>query len=383
MNDQTLSPKPESSRLATRALRPKRLRWQSRLAIASLTMINMVACAQTPSPSVTTYEQSPQYSDGRFRNVKARPERGFWDGVGLWFDFLFNKPAGTVPDRVIPVKTLTRSDLLAAPDNSVWRLGHSSLLIKLQGKFWLTDPVFSQRASPVQWFGPKRWHAPPIALDALPPIEVVILSHDHYDHLDHAAILALQGKVKQFVAPLGVGARLVSWGVPADKVRELDWWQQTSVDGIRVIATPAQHFSGRSLSDGDSTLWASWVISGPDFKLFFSGDTGYFDGFKEIGRRYGPFDMTFLETGAYNTRWAYVHMQPEQTVQAFRDLGGKWLFPIHNGTFDLAMHAWDEPFEKISHLSKQQGIALTTPIMGERQDLLAPNPGSTWWRNGL
>lgn len=333
------------------------------------------------NPPVTDYLQSPQYRDGRFRNVVPRPERGLWESMALWFDFLFDKPAGTLPDRVIPVEKVTRAALLAAPDRSVWRLGHSSLLFKLQGKFWLTDPVFSERASTVQWFGPKRWHAPPIAIDELPPIAAVILSHDHYDHLDHAAILALQGKVGQFVAPLGVGDRIVSWGVPAAKVRELDWWQQTTVDGISLAATPAQHFSGRGMGDGDRTLWASWVISGQGFKLLFSGDSGFFDGFRQIGRVYGPFDMAFLETGAYNKRWEHVHMLPAQTLQAFRDLRAKWLFPIHNGTFDLAMHAWDEPFAQISHLAAQQGIELTTPIMGERLSVLAPNPGSTWWRN--
>lgn len=331
-----------------------------------------------PLPS---YVQSPQFRAQRFTNVVGRPERGLLEGAGLWFDFLFNKPAGTVPDRVIPVLALSRADLLAAADSSVWRLGHSSLLLKLHGKFWLTDPVFSERASPVQWFGPRRWHVPPISIDELPPIEAVILSHDHYDHLDHAAILALKDKVGHFIAPLGVGARIVSWGVPAANVRELDWWQDTTVDGVRLVATPAQHFSGRGLNDGNRTLWASWVIRGEGFNLFFSGDSGYFDGFKEIGRRYGPFDVAFLETGAYNKRWEYVHMLPDQTMQAFQDLGGKWLVPIHNGTFDLAMHAWDDPFEQISRLAVEQQISLSTPIMGEALRLLSPHAGQAWWRD--
>ena len=280
------------------------------------------ACYATRTP-LPAYTQSAQFRGERFSNVIPRPERGLREGAGLWFDFLFNKPDGTVPNRVIPVRKMTPVDLQAAADKSVWRLGHSSLLFKLNGKFWLTDPVFSERASPVQWYGPKRWHPPPIAIAELPPIEAVILSHDHYDHLDHDAILELHGKVAHFVAPLGVGARIVDWGVPAAKVQEFDWWQETQVDGLRLVATPAQHFSGRSLSDGNSTLWCSWVIRGEGFNLFFSGDSGYFDGFKEIGRRYGPFDMAFLETGAYDKRWEYVHMLPEQTTQAFRDLNAK------------------------------------------------------------
>ncbi|GAA6131803.1 MBL fold metallo-hydrolase [Halopseudomonas sabulinigri] len=298
----------------------------------------------------------------------------------MWRDFIFNKPDGTVPDRVIPVQPLTREDLLAAPDNSVWRLGHSSLVFKLNGEFWLTDPVFSQRASPVQWAGPKRFHAPPISIEALPPIKVVVLSHNHYDHLDHAAICQLQHKVEQFIMPLGVGATLVRWGVAPGKVRELDWWDELSIAGVQAIATPAQHFSGRGLSDGNRTLWCSWVLKSGDLTVFFSGDTGYFDGFHEIGERHGPFDIAFLETGAYNPRWQYVHMLPQQTLQAFLDLKGRWLYPIHNGTFDLSMHTWEDPFEQISRLAQEHAVALATPQMGEPLNMAEPHAGSAWWR---
>lgn len=326
------------------------------------------------------YTDSAQYREGHFGNGVPTPSRGFWEGVGLWRDFLFNKPADTVPDRAIPVVAMTPAELMAAPDDSVWRLGHSSLLFKLAGKFWLTDPVFGERASPVSWFGPKRWHAPPIALAALPPIEGVILSHDHYDHLDHGTMLALSDKVGQFITPLGVGARLIAWGVPKEKVKELDWWQEIRVGDVALIATPAQHFSGRGLGDGNQTLWASWVIRSERVNLFFSGDSGYFDGFKTIGERFGPFDVAFVETGAYSPRWEYVHMLPAQTAQAFEDLRGKWLYPIHNGTFDLAMHRWDDPLEQISRLARERQISLTTPMMGEPLSLLSPHPGEHWWR---
>jgi L-ascorbate metabolism protein UlaG (beta-lactamase superfamily) len=224
----------------------------------------------------------------------------------------------------------------AAPDRSLFRLGHSTILLKLRGQYWLTDPVFSERASPVQWMGPARFHAPPISIDELPPIAGVILSHNHYDHLDHAAVMQLAGKTARFIAPLGVGDQLIAWGVDASKVEQLDWWQSTEANGLRLTATPGQHFSGRGLGDSDRSLWASWVIQDGDFRIFFSGDTGYFDGFKAIGEKYGPFDLTMIETGAYDPRWAFVHMQPEQTLQAHLDLRGKWLLPIHNGTFDLA-----------------------------------------------
>ncbi|MFT4174941.1 MAG: MBL fold metallo-hydrolase [Rhodocyclaceae bacterium] len=344
----------------------------------------MAALADTlPSADSPPVGGASQTHEGRYRNAAVRPmlPMSLWQKARLWWTFLFDKPPGTVPDRSVPVHALSQADLLAAPDDSVFRLGHSTLLLKMHGKFWLTDPVFSQRASPFQWLGPARFHAPPIGIDALPPIEAVILSHDHYDHLDEAAVKALAAKTRHFIAPLGVGKRLVDWGIPARQVRELDWWQSVDIDGIQFVATPAQHFSGRWLNDGNSTLWASWVIIDPRFRLFFSGDSGYFDGFKAIGDRYGPFDMAFVETGAYDPRWTYVHMLPTQTLQAFQDLGGKWLLPIHNGTFDLAMHGWSDPFEQITQLAATHHVPISTPVMGERVGYLAPHAGSAWWRD--
>jgi L-ascorbate metabolism protein UlaG (beta-lactamase superfamily) len=172
----------------------------------------------------------------------------------------------------------------------------------------------------------------------------------------------------------------VDWGVDEAKVKQHDWWQETVLDGIRFVATPAQHFSGRSLSDRNSTLWASWVMIAGDTRVFFSGDTGYFEGFKTIGEKYGPFDLTLMETGAYNEQWPYVHMLPEQTLQAHLDLRGRWLLPVHNGTFDLSMHAWTDPFERISTLAAQHRVQLTTPVIGTALDIHAPQVGTSWWR---
>ncbi len=248
--------------------------------------------------------------------------------------------------------------------------------------------MFAERASPVQFFGPKRFHAPPIAIEDLPPIRAVILSHDHHDHLDPAAIRALAAKAELFLAPLGVGDRLAGWGVAGDRIRQFDWWEGTEVDGLRLTATPAQHFSGRGLTDRNRTLWASWVIEDPGeghgkgLRVFFSGDSGYFDGFAEIGQRFGPFDLTLMETGAYNAQWPYVHMHPPHTVQAHQDLGGRWLLPIHNGTFDLAMHTWDDPFEQVLRFAAERGVPVATPMMGERVDMDAPQEGTRWWRAG-
>lgn len=317
--------------------------------------------------------------DGKFRNPVTMHKLGFAKTLKLIWTALLAKPAHTMPEQPIPVRCLTRADLMAAPDHSLFRLGHSTVLLKLRGQFWLTDPVFSMRASPFQWAGPKRFHAPPITIEELPEITGVILSHNHYDHLDKAAIRALDAKTAHFITPLGVGDLLMEWGVAAAKVTQLDWWQETEVAGVRLAATPSQHFSGRGLFDGNQTLWASFVIDDGDLRLFFSGDSGYFDGFKQIGERYGPFDVTLLETGAYDKQWPDVHMQPEQTMQAHLDLRGHWLMPVHNGTFDLALHVWHEPFDRIVALAARHGVSIATPEMGQRLDLRQPEAGRKWW----
>ncbi|OZI53688.1 MBL fold metallo-hydrolase [Bordetella genomosp. 5] len=339
----------------------------------------MTSCLLTRTP-IAAYPTSPQSVGTGFANPVPKPNDSLGKTLRIIWDVLLHKPAGTRPAGAVPVQALSAEALAAAPLHSLYRLGHSTLLIKLANGWWLTDPVFSERASPVQWAGPKRFHAPPIALEDLPPLRGVLLSHDHYDHLDHATIQYLAERAQVFLTPLGVGDRLIAWGVASERVRQFDWWQEAEIDGVRFAATPAQHFSGRGLRDGNRTLWASWAVLDQGLRLFFSGDTGYHAGFREIGERYGPFDVTFLETGAYNAQWAYVHMQPEETVQAHRDLQGRWLMPIHNGTFDLAMHTWDEPFERVAVLASQAGIPLATPQMGERLDLRAPHPGRAWWR---
>ena len=345
------------------------------LGVASIMAYCTLASAAPQRPA------SSHYQDGKFRNAIKMREYSIGEMASLWWNAMVNKPAGTMPDKAIPVRPLTKAALLAAPDNTLYRLGHSTMLVKINGEFYLTDPVFSERASPVQWAGPKRFHAPPISIEELPPIKAIILSHDHYDHLDHAAIKALAAKTQHFLTPLGVGERLIDWGIDPSKVRQFDWWQEASIDGVRFVATPAQHFSGRSLSDRDTTLWASWVILHDDLRLFFSGDSGYFKGFKEIGERFGPFDVAMVETGAYDKQWPDVHMQPEETLQAFVDLKGAWLLPIHNGTFDLALHRWQDPFDRIAALAAAKGVAMTTPEMGEPLNLKAPHAGKPWWRD--
>jgi L-ascorbate metabolism protein UlaG (beta-lactamase superfamily) len=344
-------------------------------------MTPMTTCTFRGRPATKAdYTASPQHRGGRFRNPVPTPPTGLAKSLKLIWNVLLNKPRTTVPAAPIEVQPLTRAQLLAAPDRSLFRLGHSTVLLKLRGGFWITDPVFAERASPFQWMGPKRFHAPPIALEDLPPLKGVVLSHNHYDHLDRATVLALAGSTEHFLTPLGVGDTLVEWGVPAHKVRQLDWWQSTQIDGLRFVATPAQHFSGRGVHDSNATLWASWVMIDDDLRVFFSGDSGYFDGFKAIGERLGPFDVTFMETGAYDPQWPHVHMQPEQSLQAHLDVRGRVLMPIHNGTFDLAMHPWFEPFERITALAADHGVPLATPVIGERLDLQRPHAGQAWWR---
>lgn len=299
--------------------------------------------------------------------------------VRIMWDFFFNKPSDTRPFGEIPVQTLTKQQLLAAPNNTVYRLGHSTVLLKLRDAFWITDPMFSDRASPVKWAGPQRFHAPPISIDELPTIKGVIISHDHYDHLDHDSIMKLADKAEYFLTPLGVGDILVDWGVPSSKVKQLDWWQDVEIAGVRLVATPARHFSGRGLFNKNQTQWASWVFLTADQRVFFSGDSGYFDGFKKIGDKYGPFDMTMLDTGAYNVNWPEVHMHPEESIQAHIDLKGKNLLPIHNGTFDLSMHPWFDPFDRIVALGRYQRIPIFTPVIGEPVSVQSTTNGQTWW----
>jgi L-ascorbate metabolism protein UlaG (beta-lactamase superfamily) len=291
------------------------------------------------------------------------------------------KRQAPIPKDAIPLATLTPAILAQSTEDAVYRLGHSTLLMRIDGEYLLIDPVFSERASPVQWAGPKRFHQSPISIADLPAIKTVIISHDHYDHLDKAAIEQLAAKVQHFVTPLNVGQYLTEWGVDPIQVTELQWWQAVELNGLTIVATPAQHFSGRGLLDRNQTLWASWVIQGLQHKVFFSGDSGYFNGFKQIGQRYGPFDLSMIETGAYNELWSEIHMLPQQSLQAHIDVRAKAMMPVHNGTFDLALHDWFEPFERISQLATQRHVTLLTPKFGQAVMLANPHADELWWRS--
>jgi L-ascorbate metabolism protein UlaG (beta-lactamase superfamily) len=327
------------------------------------------------------YAASAQYADGVFHNQDGFPGLG---GAGSWragLRTLLRSKVDTKPKTDIPVWALSAHVLDELDDsvNHLVRLGHSSLLLKLRGKYWLVDPVLSQRTSPVRFAGPRRYSKPPLQLEELPDIEGVVISHDHYDHLDAPTITFLATRARRYLVPLGLKAGLVGMGVPAERITELDWWQSATLDGLVITATPAQHFSGRGLWDTNRTLWASWVFESAGQRIFFSGDSGYFSGFRQIGQRFGAFDAVCIENGAYDAAWPAIHMRPEETIQAFLDLRGKVLVPVHNGAFDLAFHAWSEPLAAIAKLAEAQGIALATPQPGEPMTIGGARVNLHWW----
>ena len=350
--------------------------------VMSIVLISLLGITMPGYTTETISEpyKSDHYEDEKFINTSTQYEVEFLKLPGMLWDFIFNKSNEATPKEEIPVIKLSKNDLLELEDYSVIRFSHSTLLYKLENEFILTDPVFSQRASPYSFMGPKRFHENPIEIEDLPPIKVVIISHDHYDHLDEESIKKLKDKVEMFYTTLRVGKLLEDFGVDKHKIIELDWWQSADVGNITLTATSAQHFSGRSLFDTRKTLWSSWVIKAPKANLYFGADSGYFEDFKKIGKEYGPFDMTFLEAGAYNEQWKSAHMMPEESVQAHIDLNGKYMFPIHNGTFDLALHSWKEPFERVDSEAQKKDVYVVYPKMGEAISLIKKNHTSKWWK---
>ena len=261
----------------------------------------------------------------------------------------------------------------------IW-FGHSSFLLNMEGKIILVDPVLSDSAAPVS-FLVQRFQAPVLKLEELPEIDYIIISHDHYDHLDMETVKFFADKKAEFITPLGVGEHIKSWGIEKSRVSEMDWWQETQRDQIKIIATPAQHFSGRGLVKQNHTLWASWVIQSSKHNVYFSGDTGYDIHFKDIGEKYGPFDIAFIENGQYNPQWEEVHMLPEQAAQAYFDLKAKKFFPIHWGMFELSLHSWYEPIVKISELGEKRDIDIVAPRIGEMISVNDELETANWWQN--
>ncbi|WP_030751988.1 MBL fold metallo-hydrolase [Streptomyces griseus] len=343
--------------------------------------------AEPTGERLARIRRSPHFADGVFQNpeqARRTPSGSTTDFARIYFEK--EARARRSPSGLIPVHPTTVADLSRPAPGGLritW-LGHSSVLAEVDGVRILFDPVWGERCSPFAFAGPKRLHPVPAPLAALGPVDVVVISHDHYDHLDLPTIKALARTDTLFAVPLGVGAHLEHWGVPASRLRELDWHESTEIGDITLTATPARHFCGRGLRNQQHTLWASWSVRGPRHRVFHSGDTGYFQGFADIGAAHGPFDVTMIQIGAYSDFWPDIHMTPAEGVRAHLDLqggrAGGVLLPIHWGTFNLAPHAWAEPAEWTKDAAEEAGQAAAFPRPGEPFEPTGKVPSDAWWR---
>ncbi|GHA77284.1 MBL fold metallo-hydrolase [Streptomyces termitum] len=343
--------------------------------------------AEPTGERLARIRRSPHFADGVFQNpeeARRGPSGSTLDLARTFFEK--ESRARRAPSGVIPVHPTTVADLArpAATGLRITWLGHSGVLAEIDGVRVLFDPVWGERCSPFPFAGPRRLHPAPAPLAALGPVDVVVISHDHYDHLDLPTIKALAGTDTLFAVPLGVGAHLEHWGVPAARLRELDWHESTEVGGLTLTATPARHFCGRAIRNRQHTLWASWSLRGPHHRIFHSGDTGYFKGFRDIGAAHGPFDVTMIQIGAYSEFWPDIHMTPAEGVRAHLDLQGGTpggvLLPIHWATFNLAPHPWAEPGEWTKDAAEEAGQAVALPRPGEPFEPAGTLPSTPWWR---
>ena len=331
---------------------------------------------------------SPHFVHGHFENLEPTTLMEGKAYLGAAREWFFGRQQRT-PVCPLPIVTDAGSRLATPPGTGLritW-LGHSTTLIEIDGARLLTDPIWSERASPSRWVGPRRFHPPPLALEDLPALDAVLISHEHYDHLDMRTVQALAARGVTFHVPLGIGAHLEAWGVPAARIVEHDWWQDAVVGaGVRVVSTPARHFNGRGVPWRDGALWTSWSILGPRHRVFFSGDTGLSEAFREIGARLGPFDVALLEIGQYHRSWGQIHLGPDGALDAFARLGARTLIPIHWATFLLAYHAWSEPAERLVSEGRRRGLTLLTPRPGEPVEPgevagTPPTATTAWWRS--
>lgn len=317
---------------------------------------------------------------GRFQNIESTKVMQGMSGSTLKE---FMRKGEKVPEQPLPYANFDKSQYNGSSQNqlSVTWFGHSCALIQMDGKLILTDPALSVSAGPTSFTGTKRFHKEvPISIEELPNIDVVLISHDHFDHLDKNSIKALDKKTKKFVVPTGVAKRLLKWNIDPDKIKERSWWEAVNVEGINFVSTPARHFSGRGLFDRNTTLWCSWVIEGKTKKVYFSGDSGYQKAFKEIGEKYGPFDLSLLENGQYNDDWGLIHMNPEESVQAGLDTKTKVALPIHWGGFSLSVHSWYEPIERFVKKAEETNLKYVTPMIGEKLIINDATQTDLWWR---
>jgi L-ascorbate metabolism protein UlaG (beta-lactamase superfamily) len=321
-------------------------------------------------------ERSPEWQGGHFENPQP-----MWNGLGPTVEGALHASPDTSPLQPTPTVATDPKELAVPPASGLrvtW-LGHATILVEIDGVRVLTDPVWSERASPFTWAGPKRFHAPPIALASLPHVDAVVISHDHYDHLDYATIVAMKDWDTTFIVPLGVGAHLAYWGVPESRIVEHDWWERTKIGAVDIVSTPSRHATGRSLFDYGSKLWSGYAFVGPQHRAYYAGDTGLFPALRDIGERLGPFDVTMIEIGQYGQGWPDWHLGPEQAMEANQRVKGRLMVPVHWATFALAYHGWTEPIERALVAAKAAGVTLAVPEPGQSFEPSSPPAVVRWW----
>ena len=349
-----------------------------------LIRISLFGCSTTNAGDLIREQRiakSPQWNGKNFQNPEKVPAAEWGESLKTFWNYFFNKPEGFIPSPPLPAEPFDISLWNGQRDLQFAWLGHTTFLIKIDDKVILTDPMFSHRAGPFGWLSPKRYSKTLASTDKLPIIDVILITHNHPDHLDEDSIKSLISKTRFFITPLAVGELLQEWGVPPKKIFELDWWQTKSIGDLMITAAPAKHTSERGIFDKDKTLWASYSLQGKKQNLYISGDSGWFKGLYEIGERLGPFDVTFFEIGAYSDLKGQkkVHYTPEQAVKAHQAVRGKLIVPSGWGTFDLGLFPWYEPMERFLIAANQAGIDYLTPKIGE---VVNPDVGGleAWWK---
>jgi L-ascorbate metabolism protein UlaG (beta-lactamase superfamily) len=361
-----------------------------RRTLASLAVMALLAIAagchlfqtlgENPSEEErAAYARLPYFKDGRFQSpepVPSYPERSTGRGPSGWIRFALPNP--NAPDAPLPKAALDASSFAAAPaELAAWWLGHSSLIVELEGKRFLVDPVFGN-AAPIPGIV-RRFTDAPIGRDQLPPLDYVLITHDHYDHLEYATMRALRDREIRFVVPYGVGAHLRKWGIAAERIHEIGWGETYDAGEFSIASERTIHYSGRTFARRNTTLWTSYALKGRRWRVFISGDSGYGEHFRDIGAKHGPFDLAFIEIDGWNPGWPKTHMFPEEVIRTYRDIGARAMVPVHWGVFDLARHPWDESIRMLADLAAKAGdVKLLTPMMGEKL-LPGENVSKAWW----